>query len=235
LQAAAQAAEQARDTAKAQLAALQMDADAVTRNLDESRSQAASPPKSASPVARSSSSSGPRARRGVGRTGRADAFFLWGSNAHIPIAPDGRGQHGREGKLALWYSEGPLFYKRPNVAETRRTIALLRRARLRNRERCAGPCGRPSERWRSGWDGEFESPLLLRRVLCASICDNSLELAGSIAKRLQRNGRSSALSDFVRGNSLKVQRAQRGGRWQQPEGHSPKHKARRRGPGRQNQ
>jgi hypothetical protein len=27
-------------------------------------------------------------------TGRADAFFLWGSNAHIPIAPDGRGQHG---------------------------------------------------------------------------------------------------------------------------------------------
>jgi hypothetical protein len=27
-------------------------------------------------------------------TGRADAFFLWGSNAHMPIAPDGRGQHG---------------------------------------------------------------------------------------------------------------------------------------------
>src|ERR1700719_1599734 len=39
-------------------------------------------------------------------------------------------------------------------------------ARLRNRERCAGPMWRPSERWRSGWDGEFESPLLQRRVLC---------------------------------------------------------------------
>src|SRR5580692_3727765 len=37
-------------------------------------------------------------------------------------------------------------------------------ARLRNRERCAGPMWRPSERWRSGWDGEFESPLLQRRV-----------------------------------------------------------------------
>ena len=23
----------------------------------------------------------------------------------------------------------------------------------------------PSERWRSGWDGEFESPLLQRRVM----------------------------------------------------------------------
>ena len=34
-------------------------------------------------------------------------------------------------------------------------------------ERCAGPMWRPSERWRSGgWDGEFESPLLQRRVLC---------------------------------------------------------------------
>src|SRR5438270_5432823 len=44
------------------------------------------------------------------------------------------------------------------------TIALLRRARLRNRERCAGPLWRPSERWRSGWDGEFESPSLQRRV-----------------------------------------------------------------------
>src|SRR6516164_8066501 len=43
-----QAAEQARDTAKAQLAALQLDADVVTRNLDESRAQAANPPKSAS-------------------------------------------------------------------------------------------------------------------------------------------------------------------------------------------
>jgi hypothetical protein len=44
------------------------------------------------------------------------------------------------------------------------TIALLRRARLRNRERCAGPLWRPSERWRSGWDGEFESPLLQHGV-----------------------------------------------------------------------
>src|SRR5271167_222387 len=35
------------------------------------------------------------------------------------------------------------------------TIALLRRARLRNRERCAGPMWRASERWRSGWDGEM--------------------------------------------------------------------------------
>ena len=67
LQAAAQVAEQARDTAKAQLATLQLDADAVTRNLDESRVQATSPLKSASPVARPSSSSGPRARRGVRR------------------------------------------------------------------------------------------------------------------------------------------------------------------------
>jgi hypothetical protein len=34
-------------------------------------------------------------------------------------------------------------------------------------ERCAGPMWRPSERWRSGgWDGEFESPLLQRRVRC---------------------------------------------------------------------
>jgi hypothetical protein len=33
--------------------------------------------------------------RGLGHgTGRADAFVLWGSNAHIPIAPDRRGQHG---------------------------------------------------------------------------------------------------------------------------------------------
>jgi hypothetical protein len=39
-------------------------------------------------------------------------------------------------------------------------------ARLRNRERCAGPMWRPSERWRSGWDGEFESPLLQRGVRC---------------------------------------------------------------------
>ena len=65
-QVAAQVAEQAPDTAKAQLAALQLDADAVTRNLDKSRAQAASPPKSASPVTRPSSS-GPRARRGVRR------------------------------------------------------------------------------------------------------------------------------------------------------------------------
>ena len=67
LQAAAQTAEQARDTAKAQLAAPKLDADAVTRNLNESRAPSASPPKSASPMARPSSSSGPRARRGVRR------------------------------------------------------------------------------------------------------------------------------------------------------------------------
>jgi hypothetical protein len=41
-------------------------------------------------------------------------------------------------------------------------------ARLRNRERCAGPMWRPSERWRSGWDGEFESPLLQRGVCLSS-------------------------------------------------------------------
>ena len=64
LQAAAQTAEQARDTAKAQLAAPKLDADAVTRNVDKSRAPSASPPKSASPMARPSSSSGPRARRG---------------------------------------------------------------------------------------------------------------------------------------------------------------------------
>src|ERR1700720_2275219 len=29
-----------------------------------------------------------------------------------------------------------------------------------------GPMWRASERWRSGWDGEFESPLLQRRVSC---------------------------------------------------------------------
>jgi len=29
-----------------------------------------------------------------------------------------------------------------------------------------GPMWRPLERWRSGWDGEFESPLLQRRVCC---------------------------------------------------------------------
>src|SRR5271155_4465261 len=44
------------------------------------------------------------------------------------------------------------------------TMALLRRARLRNREQCAGPMWHPSERWRSGWDGEFESPLLQQPV-----------------------------------------------------------------------
>src|SRR5205814_3807453 len=33
-------------------------------------------------------------------------------------------------------------------------------------KRCAGPMWRPSERWRSGWDGEFESPLLQRGVSC---------------------------------------------------------------------
>src|ERR1700730_13346148 len=30
----------------------------------------------------------------------------------------------------------------------------------------SGPMWRTSERWRSGWDGEFESPLLQRRVGC---------------------------------------------------------------------
>jgi hypothetical protein len=45
-------------------------------------------------------------------------------------------------------------------------MALLRKARLPNRERYAGPMWRPSEGWLSGWDGEFESPLLQRRVTC---------------------------------------------------------------------
>ena len=76
LQAAAQAAEQARDTAKAQLAALQLDADAVTRYLDESRAQAASPPKSVSPVTRPSSSGPSASARVVGITPpTAPAFF----------------------------------------------------------------------------------------------------------------------------------------------------------------
>src|ERR1700730_14312294 len=30
----------------------------------------------------------------------------------------------------------------------------------------SGPMWRTSERWRSGWDGEFESPLLQQRVTC---------------------------------------------------------------------
>src|SRR5437588_7532433 len=34
-------------------------------------------------------------------------------------------------------------------------------------KRCAGPMWRPSERWRSGWDGEFESPLL-QQTVCLS-------------------------------------------------------------------
>src|ERR1700730_5074953 len=57
-------------------------------------------------------------------------------------------------------------------------------ARLRNRERCAGPMWRPSERWRSGWDGEFESSLLHRRVMCEpdfldqSAEKNALKLLG---------------------------------------------------------
>jgi hypothetical protein len=32
---------------------------------------------------------------------------------------------------------------------------------------CAGPMWRPSERWRSRWDGEFESPLL-QQAVCLS-------------------------------------------------------------------
>jgi hypothetical protein len=42
-------------------------------------------------------------------------------------------------------------------------LALLRRARVRNRD-SGGTHMAPSERWRSGWDHEFESPLLQRGV-----------------------------------------------------------------------
>jgi hypothetical protein len=38
---------------------------------------------------------------------------------------------------------------------------------------------RPSERWRSGWDGEFESPLLQRRVV-QTIGSSAVELASLI-------------------------------------------------------
>jgi hypothetical protein len=55
------------------------------------------------------------------------------------------------------------------VAETpRRNDGVLRRARLRNWKRYAGPMWRPLERRRSGWDGEFESPLLQRPVCLSS-------------------------------------------------------------------
>jgi hypothetical protein len=61
-------------------------------------------------------------------------------------------------------------------------------ARLRNRERCAGPMWRPSERLRSGWDGEFESPLLQRRVRETSVPQRRTPRARQITVRL-RSGR----------------------------------------------
>src|SRR5690348_1106885 len=54
--------------------------------------------------------------------------------------------------------------KRPPVP----VLALLRRARLRNRD-SGGTHVAPSERWRSRWDHEFESPLLQRRVRKLSV------------------------------------------------------------------
>ena len=53
------------------------------------------------------------------------------------------------------------------------------------------PCGRPSERWRSGWDGEFESPFLQRRV-----CELSVPFgnhATAIALRQARRRAQAAL------------------------------------------
>jgi hypothetical protein len=63
-------------------------------------------------------------------------------------------------------------------------MALLRRARLRNWERCEGPIWRPSERWRSWWDGEFESPLLQRRVTSEPIVEKIENKGEPVRKRL---------------------------------------------------
>jgi hypothetical protein len=61
-------------------------------------------------------------------------------------------------------------------------------ARLRNRERCAGPMWHPSERWRSGWDGEFESPLLLRGVTCEPDCPENWPSASPLRKSVADGG-----------------------------------------------
>jgi hypothetical protein len=67
-------------------------------------------------------------------------------------------------RLGFPYPSNPLSrHCRCRGGELRRTLALLRRARLRNREQWRTHVA-PSVRWRSGWDHEFESPLLQRRV-----------------------------------------------------------------------
>jgi hypothetical protein len=52
--------------------------------------------------------------------------------------------------------------------ELRRTLALLGGPDSETRS-SGGTHVAPSERWRSGWDHEFESPLLQRRVRKLSV------------------------------------------------------------------
>ena len=59
-------------------------------------------------------------------------------------------------------------------------------ARLRNRERCAGPMWRPSERWRLGWDGWFESTSLQRKVLNELVPATATSV-GTGGRRIRRN------------------------------------------------
>jgi hypothetical protein len=62
------------------------------------------------------------------------------------------------------------------------------------RERCAGPMmWRPLERRRSGWDGEFESPLLQRRVCKLSVPVCSGSTGPMICTRSVMEGRLQAL------------------------------------------
>jgi hypothetical protein len=63
------------------------------------------------------------------------------------------------------------------------------------------PCWRPSERWRSGWDGEFESPLLQQAVCLSGErrgCTGKarhfggiLRVAGDVRKDVQAANRAS--------------------------------------------
>src|SRR4051812_9103878 len=47
------------------------------------------------------------------------------------------------------------------------------------------PCGRPSERWRSGWDGEFESPFLQQPVCLSGdprVCQRKVPHFGGVLR-----------------------------------------------------
>jgi hypothetical protein len=94
------------------------------------------------------------------RSGRTSAEACAGSHSSSCALPRG-GPRADALRLAtiLLQVNCRARAKRPPVS----FLALLRRARLRNRD-SGGTHVAPSERWRSGWDHEFESPLLQRRV-----------------------------------------------------------------------